>query len=166
MSTILNNDLIMESPEEAFTYDVLDFSRSYDVEVFRRIYGFVSKNFEKIHGKLCWKKYHYIAVSKMSHVERWLTDKNHYESTPPRIIIASELLDNDNKARWQIKCRVFKAIGNRGKKERRGQWYDDNRTNQNPILSSGYEFRNYDIFMIPENVIEMLYTYLPHQSNE
>ena len=166
MASILDEGLVLESPEEAFTYDVLEFSKTYDIETFKRIYGYVSQNFERIHGKMCWKKYHYIAVTKLPFVERWLTDKHHYESASPRLIIASELLDNKNKSRWEIQCRVFKSIGKFGKIDRRSQWYNDTRNGENPIISSGWKFRDYDIFMVPDSTIEMLYTFLPHQTKE
>lgn len=165
MASILDEGLVLESPDEAFTFDVLEFSKTYDVEVFKRMYGYITQNFEKIRGKMCWKKYHYIAVTKLPFVERWLTDKRNYESAPPKLIIASELLDNEGKSRWETYCRVFKAVGKRGALNKRGQWYNDSRTSENPILSSGWKYRDYDIFILPESTIETLYTYLPHQNN-
>lgn len=87
--------------------------------------------------------------------------KNSWRKCELTAILASEIYKPGNLG-WP-RCKVFKATG-RGPKERRCQWFEIYRAPDNPILSSGWKFSNYDIFEVPEEFFAFAYDFLPKQS--
>lgn len=166
MSSILNDDLINGTPEEDFAFNVLEFSKTYSKESWQALYDYATKHFKKIGGKMCWKKYCYFAISKPTQRSRWNSKKNDYNKyeVPGKLIIASECYVKNSWGRCD--CVVFRAIGNVGPKDRRGQWYKDIRNSENPILSSGWKFSEYEIFQIPVDMFGFLWDFLPHKPVE
>lgn len=147
MSSVLDDNLVEGTPEENFAFDLLTFSQTYDPELFGAIRNHITTNFEKRVGKLSWKKHHYIAITK----------KN--MQVDPGIIVASELIDDNEWA--YSRCHVWRAIGNKGKKERRGRWFKCVRSQSNPVLTTGYQCYQYDIYILPGATINTLYALLP-----
>lgn len=166
MASILDENLVTGTPEEHFAADVLEFSKTYNVEAYRRIYEYASKHFERLKGKLCWKKYHYFAITNSNWVDRWLEGKKVGQlGASPKLIVGSELLEDTTKT-WSTRCMVFRAIGNVGPKNRRSAWFKIYRDSFNPVITSGWKFREYDIFMIPRKDIDALVNFLPYSEEE
>lgn len=97
--------------------------------------------------RLCWNKYRYIAITPPT--DRPLA----YAGT--KLIIAGELNTPNDK------CEYWRWIGNVGKKTNRGVWSRDWRSQDNPILSTGWKFSNYKIYIIPDDLWGILKSYLP-----
>lgn len=163
MSSILNENLIDGTPEEEFAFAALDFSRTYSDTAYKTMQEYAKKNFTKISGKLCWKKYCYFAISKPTQRSRWNPKKNDYDryEAPGKIIITSECYVKDSWGRGE--CVVFRATGKTGPKDRRGQWFKTYRTQDDPILSSGWKYSDYEIFQMPVDMFGFLYDFLPHK---
>lgn len=160
---ILDDNYAEGTPEENFVLDVAKFAQTYDHESWMAMTEYVRKNCKKITGKLCWKKYHYFAISRNVTDREWIEKTRSYKEVPAKhkIIIASESYFKDSWGRGQ--CVVFRCTGKTGPKEKRGQWYNASRDSFNPILSSGWKFSEYDIYEIPTGLFEYLWAFLPHQ---
>ena len=158
---ILDEDLINGTPEEDFVLNVATFAKTYDNELWEAMREYASKHFTKISGKLCWKKYHYFAITKPGKYPKWNGEKYVDCEKPKKLIIASECLIKDSWGRYD--CVVFRATGKTGPKERRGQWFKTHRSQDDPVLSSGWKFSDYDIYQIPADMIGYLYGFLPHK---
>lgn len=158
MSTILNDDLIKGCPEEEFAIMVFAFSQNKTEDNYNELYQFATKHFKKNSGKLCWKKYHYFAITNPKQYER--AKRLTWKRLELNAIIASEAYQP--RPTGYPKCKVYRT-SKHGPKERRCQWFELHRSQDNPILSSGWKFTDYDIFEISEEMFEFLWNFLPHQ---
>lgn len=158
---LLNKDLINGTPEEEFAFNVMQFSKNYDEESWRALREYAKQNFYKNDRKLCWKKYHYFAITRREKMYRWNGVRNVETDAPRKLIIASESLIKDSWGRSE--CVVFRCTGKTGPKKKRGQWFSTTRSQENPVLSAGYKFDEYDIYRIPTDLIEFLWDFLPHR---
>lgn len=160
MSTILTNDLINGCPEEEFSIMLATFSQNKTEELHKLLHDFATEHFKKISGKMCWKKYHYFGIISPGAYER--SKRSSWKRMELNAILASEKYNATSK--WP-RCKVFRT-SRHGSKERRSQWFEIHRSRDNPILSSGWKFNDYDIFEVPEEFFAFAYDFLPkHQPN-
>lgn len=157
MSSILNNDLINGSPEEEFAIMLASFSQNKTEELHKQLHDFATKHFKKLCGKMCWKKYHYFGITnpgvyKQSRHCSW-------KRMELNAILASE---SYNCTSAYPRCKIYRT-SRHGPKERRSQWFELHRSQDNPILSSGWKFNDYDIFEVPEEFFAFAYDFLPKQ---
>lgn len=158
MSSILSDNLIEGTPEENFAMSILAYTKTFSEAAWEEIVKYVESNFTQNDRKLCWKKYSYIAISKSKRVFNY-RNGNMEDDNVHRLIIASELINKDEWGRG--KCNVFRYIGKVGPKDRRGQWYECNRSQENPVLASGWQFSDYKIYRIPLDMANFLFDFLP-----
>lgn len=125
-------------------------------ERFDIINSICSKHFEPNCKKLCWKKYRYIAIAPPTD-NRWQNYKG------PKVIIAADESLFTGRG-WRTY--VYKWIGPVGRKERRAQWHKEARSQENPVLSTGYKFSDFKIFLLPEEVWQVLWDMLPKKPDE
>lgn len=158
---ILDADLINGTPEEEFAFNVLQFSKNYDKESWQALTDYAKKHFTKQDRKLCWRKHHYFAITRNEKSRRWNGEKYVECDAPRKIIIASECLIKNDWGNYD--CVTFRCTGKTGPKDRRGQWFPIYRSQENPVLSTGYKFSEYDIYQIPTELISFLWDFLPHK---
>ena len=158
MSSILDENFINGCPEEEFALLIAAFMQNRTEETHKALYDFAFSHFRKLDRKMCWKKYHYIGIINPTAYKQ---SQNSWRKCELTAILASEIYKRGNLG-WP-RCKVFKATG-RGPKERRCQWFEIHRDQDNPILSSGWKFSNYDIFEVPEEFFAFAYDFLPKQS--
>lgn len=148
MASILNEDFINQDDwavELAIGCKMFATDPNTAYQIVKRL---LDAHCKKHDLRLCWKKHDYIAIAPLT--------KCSYDNTvvEPRLIVATE-----HRARWH--CCVYRHLGNRGPRNRRDQWFTCVRSQDNPILSSSYQFSNFDKYIIPADALDILLQMLP-----
>lgn len=125
-------------------------------ERFDIIKSICSKHLKRNDKRLCWKLNRYLAIAPPDD-DRWKNYKG------AKVIIAADesILRGSG---W--KTHVYKWIGPTGRKDRRAQWHKEVRGQENPILSTGYQYSNFTIYLLPEDAWKVLFDMLPKKPDE
>ena len=114
------------------------------------------KHLKRNNRRLCWKLNRYLAIAPPGNDRQ-----KDYRGT--KIIIAADELVLGGSG-W--KTYVYKWADQSGHKDGHAQWRKEVRGQENPILSTSYQYSNFTIYILPEDVWKVLFDMLPKNSDE
>ena len=114
------------------------------------------KHLKRNNRRLCWKLNRYLAIAPPDNGRQ----KNYGGA---KIIIAA---DEQALGGSGWKTHVYKWIGPFGRMEMRARWHKEIRVPENSILSTSYQYSNFTIYILPEDVWKVLFDMLPKNSDE
>lgn len=153
---ILSNDIYNDDWRVEFGMYIMGLHTDPSQERFDTINSICSKHLKRNDRRLNWKSNRYLAIAPPND-DQWKDYKG------AKIIIAAdeELLSGSG---WRTY--VYKWIGPVGHRNKRAQWYKAARSQANPILSTGYHYSNYNIYILPDDVWKLLFDMLPKKPGD
>ena len=154
--SILSNDIYNDDWRVELGMHIMGLHTDPSQDRFNIINSLCSKYLKRNDRRLNWKSNRCLAIAPPDD-GRWRNYKG------AKIIIAA---DGGTIHRSNWKTYVYKWIGPVGPKDRRAQWCRLLRGQDNPILSTSYHFSDYVIYILPDDVWEVLFDMLPKRPDD
>lgn len=150
---VLSDDIYNDDWRVELAMQIANLYTNPSQEAFDVINSICGEHFMRNDRKLNWNKNRYIAVSHPMH-------SRHNQT---HVIIAA---DEDLIRGHGWRTYVYKWTGPTGPKDRRAQWHRVHRGQDNPVLSTGYKFSEYIIYILPEDAWNVLWDILPKRAGD